>query len=78
MGFVFVEILISGLDKLNGYCKVKEFLFGRNGRKLLVKFIYYFIFKGFLKEIISGVSNCNVVLIVGDVSNLFLGLVKIY
>ncbi|XP_068680749.1 uncharacterized protein [Montipora foliosa] len=78
MGSVSAEILTSGLDKLNGYCKAKELLPGRNGRKLLVKFIYYLILKGFLKETISGASNCNVALTVGDVSNLLSGSVKIY
>ncbi|XP_068745692.1 ATP-dependent DNA helicase RecQ-like [Montipora capricornis] len=78
MGSVSAEILTSGLDKLNGYCKAKELLPGRSERKLLVKFIYYLILKGFLKETIRGASNCNVALTVGDVSNLLSRSVKIY
>ena len=72
MGSASAEILTNGLDKLTSYCKAKEFLPGRNGRKLLVKFIYCLILKGFLKEKIDGASS-NILLTVGDVNGILSG-----
>lgn len=77
MGSASAEILTNGLDKLTSYCKGKVFLPGRNGRKLLVKFIYCLILKGFLKEKLDGASNLNTLLTVGDVNGILSGSVKV-